>query len=1298
MLNIIHALGMTLLHFLWQGALVGIALWLLLFIIKRPQQRYVLACCSLLLLSILPVITYLNQPSRTAQPESVEAAPSMATPAPTVAPALLLPVQGNSEPIAPLVLPENTAEQTSIAPAETPRAWWQRWKLEPFLPYIVLAWLLGVLTFSLRLLGGYLWLRNLRARALEPANTALLEKLALLKKQLGIRLPVHLHHSDHVAVPMVMGIIKPIILLPSSSLMGLTMQQLETILAHELAHIQRHDYLVNMLQGICEALLFYHPVMWWVNRVIRHERELCCDDIAVRLTNQPKTYAHALSVLAHNSITTKTTTTMAKNLAPSATGGSMYQRIQRILKLPKQHSRPAIIGVISLALLAGLAFSLISAAQPQRTLHEQQKKPVLWVTFAGAINFDEDGFTVYSSPEQHSFFVIEEVTGQQRRFASDIVYDELRETRFNLTDLEPWLYEALNPVISHLPERSVTPVFSIRNRMQESSYDNYIIISYPTLQMSADYSDMWSQSGTVTSSDPDITIPQHILKIAQRSAHGLLNEDTVMHYLRNVATKHSRLWGNYPDTLEILIKTLTQAENRQEARALFGIADKAELEYLLALQPVDTNSADDEALWITVVGDITLQNDNLAFSYNQRHKPFIVVEERAGQKRIFDSRDNYSNDGEYALALTEFEPWLAHVLRDVFPKVLELQTKDHSSYLGNIASREVRLMVITKRSKSEDMLSLQPAVRSYEEIFAELDLNQAQYASLITTSFGDMAQRRQHGLLVDQEVMTYLRTVAKRHNPLPLGTQESLDLLINSMDSEIFREEARALFSNDNQSETEATTMWLAFAGDIRSDKTGFTVYSSPEQPAFFRLTELGGKGREVRSAMDDTHTRKTIFAFADFEPGEVTMVRAMLSRFKEVEGASDDLTMYAAFAQLQDGRVKITHAMAVPVLGTVDDPLQDMGIISYLKDLERNYYNELVELQPHIDALVDSIDDVEFRKAIRASFTGINQNPEEIWVTLAGKITLGVDTVTLHASSEPTFIVVEERGGRERIFQTNINSERTQEITLAFRDLEPWVGEALVEQADIIEQLKATSQSRSIYAPVYVDGTASTIKLLVVPDFSASEAIYNGYLLSAVFPSEMLEQVARDGFSEALQRKKHGLLDDAALVRYLREVHSKYDTIASLAPEELEQLLNSFEDEAIREEARAIFSQEPNAQQENPEALWVTVVGKVAFKEDSITIDSIPYRKSFFVVEERGGQERVYRSDEHYAHRGEITINFSELAPWVSDSLRALQPKIQATQQRNIPWSYSRILADELATLPYPSWLLVQSEQLSFL
>ncbi|HEX2523296.1 MAG TPA: M56 family metallopeptidase [Terriglobia bacterium] len=172
-----------------------------------------------------------------------------------------------------------------------------------------------------------------------------------LCEQLQVRQTVLLFESARIQVPTVIGWLRPVILLPASALTGLTTPQLEAILAHELAHIRRHDYLVNLLQTAVETLLFYHPAVWWVSKQVRLEREHCCDDLAVSVQGDVLAYARALAEL-------ETRRTNEPQLAMAATGGSLLTHIERLLvgsQPRKAPHGPWLTGVMVVASLLGVA-------------------------------------------------------------------------------------------------------------------------------------------------------------------------------------------------------------------------------------------------------------------------------------------------------------------------------------------------------------------------------------------------------------------------------------------------------------------------------------------------------------------------------------------------------------------------------------------------------------------------------------------------------------------------------------------------------------------------------------------------------------------------------------------------------------------------------------------------------------------------------------------------------------------------------------------------------------------------------
>ena len=201
--------------------------------------------------------------------------------------------------------------------------WLQRWALP--------LWSLGVVVFSARLMLGCRHAFLLRRRG-EAPSSSVIGVVTRLTRLMRVDRPVRVLISSMSDSPSVVGWLRPVILLPAATLIGLTPLQLEAILAHEIAHIRRHDYFVNILQMVVETLLFYHPAVWWTSKRIRIERELCCDDLAVRFSGNALRYARALTVLEKQRL-------RAPQVAMASTGGSLLYRIQRLVGAsPKEQS------------------------------------------------------------------------------------------------------------------------------------------------------------------------------------------------------------------------------------------------------------------------------------------------------------------------------------------------------------------------------------------------------------------------------------------------------------------------------------------------------------------------------------------------------------------------------------------------------------------------------------------------------------------------------------------------------------------------------------------------------------------------------------------------------------------------------------------------------------------------------------------------------------------------------------------------------------------------------------------------
>jgi beta-lactamase regulating signal transducer with metallopeptidase domain len=228
---------------------------------------------------------------------------------------------------------------------------------------VLLAWLSGVAILTLRLVAGWLWVQRLRSHSTAAAPAAWEQIAARLSKRLHIVRPIRLLESALVEVPTVIGWLRPVVLLPVSAMTGMGTQQLEAILAHELAHIRRHDYLVNLLQTLVETLLFYHPAVWWLSRRIRVERENCCDDLAVSLCGDPYAYARALADLEELRAD-------SSRLVLAATGGSLIYRVRRLIGTPSHAGRGPgwLAGSTAVLLIASIA----AGAVGRNTLESEQ--------------------------------------------------------------------------------------------------------------------------------------------------------------------------------------------------------------------------------------------------------------------------------------------------------------------------------------------------------------------------------------------------------------------------------------------------------------------------------------------------------------------------------------------------------------------------------------------------------------------------------------------------------------------------------------------------------------------------------------------------------------------------------------------------------------------------------------------------------------------------------------------------------------------------------------------------------------
>ncbi|HEY2342572.1 MAG TPA: M56 family metallopeptidase, partial [Chthoniobacteraceae bacterium] len=347
----VRRLGWVLLHFMWEGAGIGLLAYSSMACMRRAaaRYRYLICCLALAACAAVPVATWAALARREAPRPAMHFVSDGSTrPAVSTAPAGMSSVgDGASEPKPPM---------PASVRASRARDFGNRPSLDRYLPYAVVFWLAGVTLLALRLLLGWLKLVGFRRSGQIVDHSEWLERLSKLAEHMGISSPMRLCHSALVEVPMLIGWLRPVILVPASVFTGLTQAQLEAVLAHELAHIRRHDYLVNVLQSIIETVLFYHPAVWWISARIREERENCCDDIAVETTRDRVLYASALMLL-------EDTRTCSAPLALAIAQGPLLARIRRIAGIEKQRYSfaPALAGAL---VVSGVLFRALSISQP----------------------------------------------------------------------------------------------------------------------------------------------------------------------------------------------------------------------------------------------------------------------------------------------------------------------------------------------------------------------------------------------------------------------------------------------------------------------------------------------------------------------------------------------------------------------------------------------------------------------------------------------------------------------------------------------------------------------------------------------------------------------------------------------------------------------------------------------------------------------------------------------------------------------------------------------------------------------
>lgn len=394
------AIGWTIVHSLWQGAVVALVLGGLLSVIRGSRARYTAACAAMLAILFGFGMTLSQMMDR--------------------------------GPVAARTMVRGTG---SAAPGTWDRMYGAaaHFSAADVLPWLAPLWITGVVLFHLYSLASWLAARRMRRRGVCPATDAWQQRLTGLRERLRLSTPVTLLESALAGVPVVIGYLRPVILVPAGMLAGMSAGQVEAILMHELAHIRRHDYLINLLQTVVEGFLFYHPAVWWISGVIRAERENCCDDLVVAVSGDAHGYASALAALEQ-------TRWAATDAALAANGGNLMKRVRRLLyplETPRRVLAPALSAIVvtvtvALALTAWQAKSQekqvkqpdkVSAA-PQELFDQWLNEDVVYII----TNEERAAFKALRTNDERKKFMVQ--FWQRRDPTPDTVENEFKEEHY----------------------------------------------------------------------------------------------------------------------------------------------------------------------------------------------------------------------------------------------------------------------------------------------------------------------------------------------------------------------------------------------------------------------------------------------------------------------------------------------------------------------------------------------------------------------------------------------------------------------------------------------------------------------------------------------------------------------------------------------------------------------------------------------------------------------------------------------------------------------------------------------------
>jgi beta-lactamase regulating signal transducer with metallopeptidase domain len=347
-----EALGWTLAHSLWQLLVVAAGMWLLFRFkfLNSPQKKYMLGLGGLGVMCCMFVGTFIME-FLSFQDEGKEALVFSSQ------------IQASAQPVA----------------GEMHWSAYLSGRIAYVLPYLVYFWVIGVVFYFVRHLGNFVALKQLKARSQQSVPKKILKSIENIKFRVGLNFTVDFRLSSEITVPITYGIFKPIVLLPLGLIMQLSPAQLEAIIAHELAHIRRHDFAVNLLQSVLEILFFYHPAFWWVNGLVKEAREHIADDIAIQAGVKAIDLANALAIVANDAVEKSPELAMAAH----SSNFPLLNRIKRMLG--NEPARFSNSPIITKTMILTLIFSAILFIGNANEIKKTQDR---WVTTTLESKFD----------------------------------------------------------------------------------------------------------------------------------------------------------------------------------------------------------------------------------------------------------------------------------------------------------------------------------------------------------------------------------------------------------------------------------------------------------------------------------------------------------------------------------------------------------------------------------------------------------------------------------------------------------------------------------------------------------------------------------------------------------------------------------------------------------------------------------------------------------------------------------------------------------------------------------------------